>query len=144
MVKHDQPVVSFAIFAPSRLRAFAVRFSGSLRTQQLIGEALGALDDGITLLRDTNATFEAIAQALFKSWFVDFEPSRKAARLRAFAVRFSGSFWRWANRLTVTPAMRLAKAYPSTKDGQILVPIALRADGRSNRVFRENRPFPQA
>jgi hypothetical protein len=71
-------------------------------------------------------------------------PSRKAARLRAFAVRFSGSFWRWANRLTVTPAMRLAKAYPSTKDGQILVPIALRADGRSNRVFRENRPFPQA
>ena len=37
------------------------------RLSLLIGEALGALDDGITLLRDTNATFEAIAQALFKS-----------------------------------------------------------------------------
>ncbi|MBK9447658.1 MAG: restriction endonuclease subunit S [Betaproteobacteria bacterium] len=29
-----------------------------------------------TLLRETNATLEAIAQALFKSWFVDFDPVR--------------------------------------------------------------------
>ncbi|WP_404440104.1 restriction endonuclease subunit S [Stutzerimonas chloritidismutans] len=35
---------------------------------------LKALDDRITLLRETNATLEAIAQALFKSWFVDFDP----------------------------------------------------------------------
>lgn len=35
---------------------------------------LRALDDRITLLRETNATLEAIAQALFKSWFVDFDP----------------------------------------------------------------------
>ncbi len=34
------------------------------------------LDDGIALLRETNATLEAIAQALFKSWFVDFDPVR--------------------------------------------------------------------
>lgn len=38
--------------------------------------ALKALDDRITLLRETNATLEAIAQALFKSWFVDFDPVR--------------------------------------------------------------------
>lgn len=37
---------------------------------------LKALDDRITLLRETNATLEAIAQALFKSWFVDFDPVR--------------------------------------------------------------------
>ena len=37
---------------------------------------LTALDDRITLLRETNATLEAIAQALFKSWFVDFDPVR--------------------------------------------------------------------
>jgi type I restriction enzyme S subunit len=37
---------------------------------------LGALDDKIALLRETNATLEAIAQALFKSWFVDFDPVR--------------------------------------------------------------------
>jgi len=35
-----------------------------------------ALSDRITLLRETNATLEAIAQALFKSWFVDFDPVR--------------------------------------------------------------------
>jgi type I restriction enzyme, S subunit len=32
------------------------------------------LDDRIALLRETNATLEAMAQALFKSWFVDFDP----------------------------------------------------------------------
>jgi type I restriction enzyme S subunit len=37
-------------------------------------EILKALDDRIALLRETNATLEAIAQALFKSWFVDFDP----------------------------------------------------------------------
>ena len=35
-----------------------------------------ALTTRITLLRETNATLEAIAQALFKSWFVDFDPVR--------------------------------------------------------------------
>ncbi len=39
-----------------------------------IATTLGALDDRITLLCETNATLEAIAQALFKSWFVDFDP----------------------------------------------------------------------
>jgi type I restriction enzyme S subunit len=45
-----------------------------LSVQTSIAETLGALDDRITLLRETNATLEAIAQALFKSWFVDFDP----------------------------------------------------------------------
>lgn len=42
----------------------------------LIAGMIGALDDRIALLRETNATLEAIAQALFKSWFVDFDPVR--------------------------------------------------------------------
>jgi type I restriction enzyme S subunit len=42
--------------------------------QSEIASLLGALDNRITLLRETNATLEAIAQALFKSWFVDFDP----------------------------------------------------------------------
>jgi type I restriction enzyme S subunit len=45
-------------------------------TQEAIAACLGALDDRIALLRETNATLEAIAQALFKSWFVDFDPVR--------------------------------------------------------------------
>ena len=46
------------------------------RIQDEIAEVLGSIDDRITLLRETNATMEAIAQALFKSWFVDFDPVR--------------------------------------------------------------------
>ena len=34
----------------------------------------GSIDDRTALLRETNTTLEAIAQALFKSWFVDFDP----------------------------------------------------------------------
>lgn len=57
-----------------------------LSVQLEIAEILGALDDRITLLRETNATLEAIAQALFKSWFVDSTlcaPRPKAASRRA-------------------------------------------------------------
>ncbi|HRK85346.1 MAG TPA: restriction endonuclease subunit S [Alcaligenes faecalis] len=47
-----------------------------LKTQQEIALMLGALDDRITLLCETNKTLESIAQAIFKSWFVDFDPVR--------------------------------------------------------------------
>ena len=47
-----------------------------LEAQRQIDSILSSLDDRITLLRETNATLEAIAQALFKSWFVDFDPVR--------------------------------------------------------------------
>lgn len=46
------------------------------REQDEIAHLLNSLDDRIALLRETNATLEAIAQALFKSWFVDFDPVR--------------------------------------------------------------------
>ena len=49
---------------------------------QIVG-VLGSLDDRITLLRETNTTLEAIAQALFKSWFVDFDPVHAKMQGRA-------------------------------------------------------------
>ncbi len=55
----------------------------SLDEQRAIGSYLRTLDDRITLLRETNATLEAIAQALFKSWFVDFDPVRAKMEGRA-------------------------------------------------------------
>jgi type I restriction enzyme S subunit len=47
---------------------------------QVIASIVEPLDDRITLLRETNATLEAIAQALFKSWFVDFDPVHAKAQ----------------------------------------------------------------
>jgi len=48
-----------------------------LPEQRRIAETLGALDDKIELNRRMNRTLESIARAIFKSWFVDFEPVRK-------------------------------------------------------------------
>ena len=71
----------------------------SVPEQGQIAATLGAIDDRIALLRETNATLEAIAQALFKSWFVDFDPVRAkqqglppAGMDEATAAVFPGSF----------------------------------------------------
>lgn len=45
-----------------------------LPEQKAIAHILGTLDDKIELNRRMNATLEGMAQALFKSWFVDFDP----------------------------------------------------------------------
>lgn len=55
----------------------------SLQEQHKISDFVSSIDDRITLLRETNTTLEAIAQALFKSWFVDFEPVRAKMEGRA-------------------------------------------------------------
>ncbi len=48
----------------------------SLKEQRAIAHILGTLDDKIELNRKQNETLEAMARALFKAWFVDFEPVR--------------------------------------------------------------------
>lgn len=45
-----------------------------LPEQQAIAHILGSLDDKIELNRRMNKTLESIARAIFKSWFIDFEP----------------------------------------------------------------------
>lgn len=54
----------------------------TLVEQAQVTDVLLALDNRIDLLRHTNATLESIAQALFKSWFVDFDPVRAKAEGR--------------------------------------------------------------
>ena len=51
-------------------------FIPPLPEQRAIAHILGTLDDKIELNRRMNETLEAMAQALFKSWFVDFDPVR--------------------------------------------------------------------
>ena len=45
--------------------------------QVAIAELLGSLDDKIELNRRMNETLEAMAQAIFRDWFVDFGPTRR-------------------------------------------------------------------
>jgi type I restriction enzyme S subunit len=66
----------------SELRKLSVPIP-PITVQQEVAEILRSLDDRITLLRETNTTLEAIAQALFKSWFVDFDPVHAKMQGRA-------------------------------------------------------------
>ena len=63
-----------------RVPAFAVEsfqlLLPPLKEQRAIAHILGTLDDKIELNRKQNQTLEAMARALFKAWFVDFEPVR--------------------------------------------------------------------
>ena len=54
--------------------------------QRAIAHVLGTLDDKIELNRRMNVTLEAMARALFTSWFVDFDPVRAQATLKHHAA----------------------------------------------------------
>jgi len=70
---HGAMVADYVSLSDQRL--FNLTFP-PIRTQRGIAAVLGALDDKIDLNRRMNATLEAMARALFQSWFVDFDPVR--------------------------------------------------------------------
>jgi type I restriction enzyme, S subunit len=57
-----------------------------LSTQKAIAHILGTLDDKIELNQKMNQTLEEIAKAIFKSWFVDFDPVRAKAEGRSTGI----------------------------------------------------------
>jgi type I restriction enzyme S subunit len=66
----------------SELREVSVALP-PLGMQKSAASALAVIDARIDMLRETNITLEAIAQTLFKSWFVDFDPVRAKQEGRA-------------------------------------------------------------
>ena len=118
------------------------------------------LTNRIALLRETNTTLEAIAQALFKSWFVDFDPvhakqqGREPEGLDAVtAALFPDSFeasemglvpsgWRGgtlANLATINPESWTVKKHPST------VAYIDLANAKNNEIVAiTNFPFDDA
>ena len=69
------------ILVLSKSRSLKSRFH-LVPEQRAIAHILGTLDDKIELNRRMNETLEAMARALFKSWFIDFDPVRAKAALR--------------------------------------------------------------
>ena len=69
----------------------------SLEEQRSIAHVLGTLDDKIELNQQMNETLEEMARALFKSWFVDFDPVHAKAALKynhhATTSSHGGSDW---------------------------------------------------
>jgi type I restriction enzyme S subunit len=64
----------------SSLKTIEILLPSTVDEQRAIAHILGTLDDKIELNRRMNETLEAIAQAIFKSWFVDFDPVRAKAQ----------------------------------------------------------------
>jgi type I restriction enzyme S subunit len=62
--------------------SFPIEVPDDLDEQRAIAHILGTLDDKIELNRRMNETLEAMARAIFKSWFVDFNPVRAKAEGR--------------------------------------------------------------
>jgi len=68
-------------FNLGQLRTMQIRIP-EVEEQRAIAHILGTLDDKIELNRRMNETLEAMARALFQSWFVDFDPGRAKAEGR--------------------------------------------------------------
>ncbi len=88
LLLHDRPALveqgSGSVFTNLKteiLKKHRVRLP-MLADQQAIACILGTLDDKIELNRQMNRTLEEMARAIFKSWFVDFDPVRAKAAVR--------------------------------------------------------------
>ena len=67
---------SHPLLTQGLLNTIDVNVSTNIDTQKDIVSVIGGLEGKIELNRQTNQTLEEMAQAVFKSWFVDFEPTR--------------------------------------------------------------------
>jgi len=75
-----------------------------LPEQRAIAHILGTLDDKIDLNRRMNDTLEAMARALFQSWFVDFAPVRAQVSAK----------WRGEACLAPTLPQSIADLFPDS------------------------------
>jgi len=106
----------------------------ALPEQRLVAHILGALDDRIELNRQTSQTLEARARAIFKSWFIDFDPVKAKA---AGAINFRGMpnevFDKLPDQFTETEFGPLPKGWSLSTVGDLCVfnyGKALKADLR--------------
>lgn len=67
---------TFNELSGSALKEIQIYLPKSISEQRAIARVIGTLDDKIELNRRMNTTLEAMSRALFKSWFIDFDPVR--------------------------------------------------------------------
>ncbi|MBW9070625.1 restriction endonuclease subunit S [Agrobacterium pusense] len=80
----------------------------NLSYQSAIADVLGSLDDKIELNRRMNETLEAMAQAIFRDWFVDFGPTRRKLEGATDPLTIMGGLVKDAER-----AQALADLFPA-------------------------------
>lgn len=107
-----------------------------LDEQRAIAEVLGALDDKIDLNRQMNHTLEEMASALFKSWFVDFDPVvAKAEGRQPFGMD--------AETAALFPDEVLGDSFPDGQPaGWRIAPLDELADFTNGLALQNFRPRP--
>ena len=124
----------------SLIRRFALN-APPLTEQKAIAAVLGALDDKIECNRRMNATLEAMARALFQSWFVDFDPVRAKLDGRTPAYLDPATAALFPGRLENSPLGHIPKGWEVSTIGE----FALNHDGQRIPVKESERvpgPFP--
>lgn len=99
-----------------------------IEEQRAIASILGALDDKIELNRRMNATLESLARAIFKSWFVDFDP----VKINAGQIPASSA-------IPTTHDPKVLDLFPSTFQDSELGPIP---EGWEVRAFESAFEIP--
>ncbi len=131
----SSPFGSYALGSILRHVAVAGITGADLRTltiplpplpeQRTIAHILGALEDKIELNRRMNETLEAMACALFKSWFVDFDPvKRNQARNRGETTTSSEASAKedalFPDSFQDSPLGKIPKEWPVCKVGEVV------------------------
>jgi len=115
-----------------------------LQEQRAIAQVLGALDDKIELNRRMNETLESMAQAVFKSWFGDFDPVRAKAEGRdtglpkPLADLFPDSF-QGSELGEIPKGWSIGPVYQAAEVNQTSQPLARPARPRAIRADRSIR-----
>ena len=110
-----------------------------LAEQKAIAAVLGALDDKIELNRRMNATLEAMARALFQSWFVDFDPVRAKLDSRAPAGMDDTTAALFPDHLEDSPLGHIPKGWEvKTADEVSTVGIGKTPPRMEHHWFSEN------
>jgi type I restriction enzyme, S subunit len=123
------------------IESFDVSAPGDIQEQRAIAHILGTLDDKIELNRRMSETLEAMARALFKSWFVDFEPVRaKAADLVRQGVLEIGDGYRAKNSELGEPGLPFIRAGNLNQGIETAGAETLRHDGVTRAGSKVSRP----
>ncbi len=111
--------------------------------QMQIAHILGSLDDKIELNRKMNETLEAMARALFQSWFVDFDPVRAKAAVRCEHPRWTDA--EVCRAALPTLAAEIAALFPDSFEDSELgeIPKGWRAGSLSDVALLNPESWPR-
>ena len=124
------------------LRDFPILVTDDAEEQRAIAHVLGTLDDLIELNRETNEILEEMARALFKSWFVDFDPVRAKLEGRPPSGMYAATAKLFPDHFQDSELGQIPKGWEVSTIGQKLKTILGGTPSRARSEFWTNGSIP--